>query len=241
MPDWVSGDAIEAGVIRTVGSTQCSGLKSLDEKRADEQARIALGKILSSQVTSQETSVLSDHDGVSNSQFRSQSSLFSQQLLKNATVYDRWADAENCVVYAAIRVSQQDIVAAEREQQAKQQRKLINQSICVSASGQGQRVLQQHLEAGLVQHGYQLALAGHQCSIKLNAKNQQTVARANQVLTELQISVVSANQVLWKKQYDGKGISFSPTSKQQLFQRALSDTVDSLMNDLETLKQQEVK
>ncbi|QUN06415.1 hypothetical protein KDN34_02825 [Shewanella yunxiaonensis] len=239
-PEWVTRQNVTDDSFFSVGSTQCSGLKSLDEKRADDDARVAMTKMLESRVIAREQTTINNNDGVANTGYHSQVSLYSNQLLRHAAIYDRWSDKENCVVYAAISVSQQQIIEAKREQLARQQSLLIAKPICVSVTGENVTSVRMQLESLLVQQGFKLSTVGN-CQVRMNADSNTLLRKSNQVLIRIQMNMQERQQILWQKQYDGKGLSYSSTTTAELSERALRDCLSDMTKDLQTLKYSEVK
>lgn len=240
-PEWVMSESIAGDVISSVGSSRCTGLKSLDEKRADEQARISLTKLLSTQVTTREQSTLYAQNSLNSGSYSAKSSLSSQQLLTNAAVFDRWADVKNCVVYSGIRVSMLDIKKANQEVKAKQAKQLVHQPICISVSGETPGFVMKTVLSGLVQKGFLVSEQDAQCTVFLSVDNKQLVSSSTKAITQIDTTLKTAEKLLWQKTYDGKGISFTHRSQRELYDRAVSDTVDSLLADLSHMQLKEIK
>jgi hypothetical protein len=234
-PPWVYAQIANHDVIQASGSSICTGVKGLDERRADGDARSTLSKILSTRIKISETTKLSSINQLSSSNFQSISLQQSQQLLTNSTVFDRWVDGENCQVYAGINVSVADIEAARKAEKADRESKLLAKNSCVIANGSNSRLSAKNLTALLIQQGFVIDTA-KKCQIKYRINTEIVAVGKDFVKSQTQVVVNHGTALLWQKTYPGKGVSFNQRSQSELANNALQDSLSQFKPDLNSIK-----
>ncbi|MFP8845540.1 hypothetical protein ACLILW_17885 [Shewanella baltica] len=234
-PSWVYAQAANAHAIHASGASMCTGMKHIDERRADTDGRGALSKILGTQVQTTETTKLTVRNQTSLSSFQSLSLLQSKQLLKNATVFDRWVDAENCIVYSAMKVSFTDIEAAKAAEESEKQGKLLAKNACVLAKGSNANLSSKSLTALLTQQGF-IINSAKKCQIQYRITTDIVDTGNDFVKSQTQVVVGHGSDLLWQKTYPGKSLSFNRTSRSELVKAALWDSLDQFQSDLAELK-----
>ncbi|WP_445945185.1 hypothetical protein [Shewanella sp.] len=234
-PSWVYAQEASADGWQASGGSMCTGIKRIDERRADTDARSSLSKLLGTKVQTSEISKLSSSNQASSSRFQSVSLQQSQQLLKNATVFDRWVDAENCQVYAGIRVSVADIEAAKIAEEADRDSKLLAKNSCVIAKGANPKLSSKKLTALLIQQGFVIN-SEQKCQIKYRINTELVGVGKDFVKSQTQVMVNHGPALLWQKTYPGKGVSFNQRSQSELANSALQDSLSQFKQDLDPIK-----
>jgi len=227
-------------VYTATASVMCTGLRSLDEKKSANEARIELSKTISSEIVATEAVSAFHSGGISSSNFQSNTRLKSNNNLSNAQIFDRWVDPVNCVVFASIFITQGDIDKAKAEQNAKENNKLVNQAICLKVTGNDVRQVENRLETQLIRLGYRVT--HKQCSVVMNIESKTEFVNSGYALSHLETELIKSGQFIWKGSYQGKGISYNQnTSRNSLLGKALNDSAEQLSTDMARLKSKSVK
>lgn len=230
-PTWVVSQKSNDLISLASGAYQCSGIKSQDEKRADEAARVSLSKLINTHVISEERTAISVHNSIAKSKYQAIALQKSQQVLKGATIFDRWVDPQNCIVYSGIKVSQQDLQAGKAELEHQFKQKLIAHNTCIKASGEQSEQIKSLLSEELVQQGMMFN-AAKKCEITYLINNQVELLKADAAINYLTIKVLHENRSIWHKTYKGKGVTFGGKSAIELFELAMADSIDLFHVDL---------
>ena len=234
-PDWIGIDKVTDTLYISSGSSQCSGLKSIDERRSALEARKALTKLLKTEIEIKEENQLFSSNSISNLQFNSTAKITSDQLLKNAKIFERWVDKNNCVVYAGVTINHTDIQKAQAQKKQEAQSKLSAKNNCIKSTGSQAGEVKSLLTAKFIQNGFNITDSA--CDVYYHVKNSIVKSSQNKVFTRLQLEIIThTNKRLWQDHYQGKGISFSKRSTEQLLQIANEDSISLLIEDIIKLK-----
>lgn len=238
-PDWVRSQTADGVSYIAAGSSECTGLKSIDEGRADNDARSSLTKMLNTVVSTSEKTSVGAIGNVGYSRYKADTNLESQQILQNATIFDRWSDGKNCVVYAGISLQQADLEKGKANQLKAQQEQLIAQNACIESSGDNRGQIKEMLIERLLQEGFTYNTA-KACQVKYQLANKIVRAGKDMLESKLVVKMSKSNQPLWHKTYSGKAMSYSQKSRSELTQLAISDSLDSFFVDLSSLKHKKI-
>lgn len=242
-PSWVLHEKIDDESAYSRGSTLCTGIKSIDEKRADINARQNLSYIISSSISTNESISNSSVNGISSTRFVENTNLKSQSLLKNSSIYDRWVDVANCIVYSATKVSHRDIKRAMAQQQKEKQLRLVNNDICVLDRSKHK---DPRLEGVVVEKlsgiGFHTSYQNSGCLIDLNLTNEFTKKSQTLVKNRLLATLINTQtqSVILQKSYRGKGFSYSHKDMDELEETALEDSIDAFITDISSIKDIEI-
>ncbi|MGX9463443.1 hypothetical protein ACWXWU_19765 [Shewanella sp. A14] len=238
-PNWVSSQTADGKSYIAAGASLCTGLKNLDERRADNDARASLTKMLNSAVSTREKTTIGAVGDAGYSRYKANTELTSEQILKNATIFERWTDNQNCIVYAGITLKQADLDKGKAEQLAAQQQQLMAQNACVDSSGENKGHVKEWMIERLLQQGFAFN-PDKTCQVKYQLTSKIVSARTDMVKNNLIVKVSRHHQPIWNKTYSGKAVSYSQKSRSELTQLAISDSLDSFFIDLSTLKHKKV-
>lgn len=238
-PDWVTSQTADGISYIAAGSSLCTGLKNLDERRADNDARASLTKMLSTSVSTQEKTSIGAVDDAGYSRYKSNTNLTSEQILKNATIFERWTDNQNCIVYAGIILKQADLDKGNAELLQAKQQQLMAQNACVESVGENKAQVKEWMIERLLQQGFAFN-PDKTCQVKYRLTSKIVSARNDMVKNNLIVKVSRHKQPIWNKTYSGKAVSFSQKSRSELTQLAISDSLDNFFVDLSALKNKKV-
>lgn len=238
-PDWVGSQTADGVSYIAAGSSECTGLKSIDEGRADNDARSSLTKMLNTVVSTSEKTSVGAIGNVGYSRYKADTNLESQQILQNATIFDRWIDGKNCVVYAGISLQQADLEKGKANQLKAQQEQLIAQNACIESSGDNKGQIKEMLIERLSQQGFTYNTA-KACQVKYQLANKIVRASKDMLESKLVVKMSKSNQPIWHKTYSGKAMSYSQKSRIELIQLAISDSLDNFFVDLSSLKHKKI-
>jgi len=238
-PDWVTSQTADGISYIAAGSSLCTGLKNLDERRVDNDARASLTKMLNTSVSTREKTSIGAVGDAGYSRYKSNTQLKSEQILKNATIFERWTDNKNCIVYAGIILKQVDLDKGKTEQLEAQQQQLMAKNACVESSGENRVHVKEWMIERLLQQGFAFN-PNKTCQVKYRLTSNIVSARIDMVKNNLIVKVSQNNQPIWHKTYSGKAMSYSQKSRSELTQLAISDSLDRLFVDLSSLKHKKI-
>ncbi|WP_285163362.1 hypothetical protein [Shewanella goraebulensis] len=238
-PEWVSKQQADDIQFISAGSSICTGLKSLDERRSDNDARISLSKLLNTRVKAAESSKIGAVDGASYARYSAKTSLDSEQVLKSAIIFERWADTKNCVVYAGIKVTQANIDSAITEKMQQKQQQLNAKNACVFSQGENKRQVKEWMIERLLQQGFVFE-PNKNCQVNYHLSNKIISSQSDMVKNSLVVKIYTEYKPIWHKTYTGKALSFSHRSQGELTKMAISDSLDNFFVDLTELKSKPV-
>ena len=234
-PKWVGIDIVDDEKLASSGSSQCSGLKTIDERRSAKNAREELAKLLSTDISVKEIIKNTSSSTVSHSDYKSVIESQTNQLLKSAKVYDRYVDPINCTVYAAISISKADLEKGQQEKIKQQQAMLGAKNSCLKVTGENSSQLTELLTEQLLQHGYKLTNSA--CEVTYLVKNSIIKAQSKLVITQLKLQIdTQSKKSIWQQRFEGKGLSYSKRSKTELIHLANQDSTTNLINSIVKLK-----
>lgn len=236
-PDWADKDTITNTTYFSNGVARCTSLKTIDLQDADQSARAALSRMVSSDVKSRFFSEQSKYGNGSNSETVTiTTELASELYLTESSIYDRWVDPASCTVYSAVKVDIADVESAIAKRQQQEAKKLINQAFIVTSNGQHQAQLNQEASALLSQLGVTKQTTKSQANVEL-VNNIVGVDSANNKLVKLRIETKLINiqngQTIWSRMTTGKGISFKAKKESELTRLAILDAFDKLKVQLQ--------
>lgn len=247
-PAWVGADAVAQGNYRTSGVAQCSSLQEIDLKKADLSARSNLGRMISSQVSSEILST--SHDGgygAGASGGKSRSFVASDALLENSQIYDRWLDINNCAIHSAVKISTADIERSLKKLASIENNKFKNQRFFVEAKGAHVKILNQGITSVLSNLGVRQIVAQPQKNyfriVASLADSVMVTDNAGSVASKGQLSVriYDMNNVnVWSWASPIKGVSFSNRSKIDLDRIAIRNGMRILESDLKEKLEQPI-
>ncbi len=235
-PAWVdAGDVVTRQTYQTSGSSQCSGLQSIDVNKADLSARTKLGRILNTQVSSNISETRTSYGGgVGSTKASIQSSLLSEGILENSRITNRWVDPGSCRVYARVQIAASQIEASKEKIAKAEAARLLNQTfylhtqdnepayrdLVASAAGQllssvGVTKIIPTAEASAYQIKFTFAVT------QLNAEKSMRGELRTQILAP-------DASIVWQQATPAKGLSFSAASNRALADKAIASAMRSL-------------
>ncbi len=245
-PAWVEADIVNDSELVTQGATHCTGVKSLDFNKADQNARVNLSFILRS-VIEGETEVIRRDDGSgggrSNAQTRTQQS--THALIENSQIFDRWVDATNCTIHSGVRVTRKDLQATQEKQQARERSKLINQPIEVQSRGflaeRGKQLLLKQL-SDLGAQKLQSTEPSYTFILKTQPPLivQEDALKAVTITTDIQVTAPDKT-IVYSATHNGKAIVLSNSNQQYAEERALKNAFIRIKMRLDRWLNQPIK
>ena len=244
-PSWVDTEGLKNGVYYSQGIAQCTGLKTIDTKESSVNARGNLSRMLETQVQT-EILLIRKSDTATRSGSESgqaTTSIASDALLNNSSIYDYWIDPDSCTVYSAVKLSKSDIDQAVAKAKAKEQAKFKNQTFAIHAEGQYQKQLQLSITKILNDNGVsKIVPNSEQANYAFKAKIQaiDVFEEKKLVRIEVFVSIVSLldNSTKWSAQLNGKSISLQGFQKDYQIRQALINAFEQDDEKLQSVLEQ---
>ncbi|MBT5156604.1 MAG: hypothetical protein HOK33_05000 [Rhodobiaceae bacterium] len=239
-PAWVeAGDVVTSQTYQTSGSSQCTGLQSLDVDKADLSARSRLGRIVNTQVSSDisETRTAFGNgvgNGVGSAKASIQSSLLSKSLLENSQITHRWVDTAACRIYARVQIGAAQMKASQDKITKAKAARLIHQTFYVNT----QDIAPAYRDLVAASAGQLLSKIGvtkitptpqaSSYQIKFTFAVTQLDA-ASALRGELRTQIAPPNgAIMWQQVTPAKGVSFRPSSNRALASKAITAAMRNL-------------
>lgn len=235
-PSWVDTEGLKRQVYYSQGIAQCTGLKTIDVKKSATNARANLSRMLESQVETEINLIRHSNSAINSGSESGQTntSIASETLLKNSSIYDYWVDPNSCTIYSAVRLSKIDIDRTVAEAKEKEQSKLKNQRFVVQAEGEYQHSLQLSMLKVLSAYGVNQIISREveyredEADYSLHAKIQSVDLFAEKKLVRVVVFVsirsVGDGRILWSAQLRGKSISLQNFQQEYQIRQALADS-----------------
>lgn len=226
-PTWVDTEGLRNQVYYSQGIAQCTGLKTIDVKEASVNARGNLSRMLETQV---QTEILLIREGNTATRSGSESgklttSITSDALLSNSSIYAHWMDPNSCTVYSAVKLAKADIDQALKEAKQKEQNKLKNQRFVVISEGDYEDTLKVALTQVLSDNGVRqisdnVNEADYRFRVTLNSVD--IFKDKKLVRVSLFARIVSLDgQTVWSASLRGKSISLQQFQEDYQIREAL--------------------
>jgi hypothetical protein len=229
-PSWVDTEGLKNGVYYSQGVAQCTGLKTIDVKEASTNARGNLSRMLETQVRSEILLIRKSNTATRSGSESGQASttIASDALLKNSSIYAHWVDPNSGSVYSAVKVSKSSIDKAIQDAKDKEQAKFKNQIFTIQVEGEHQKQLALSITKVLGENGVSKIVTNQeQAQYALRAKIQSIdIFKAKKLVrVEVFVSIIDlANQsTKWSQQLNGKSISFQGFERDYQIRQALID------------------
>jgi len=229
-PNWVDTQFATANDLSTYGITQCTGIKTLDLKRAANSAKEAMSQLISVEVSTVTQTKTHTRSAASSNQFTQSSKLEAHALLEEATFIDNWVDKTNCVVYRQLTLPKQSILKAKSKLKAEYSARFDQQTFYLNTTGEHATIAHNMILAQLSKLGLNFTSEPQQATVAINIKVNTEHSSSKKLLAVMSVDITkikSSKQVLFQV-YDGKGISFQPESTNTLKKRAFLDAADRL-------------
>jgi hypothetical protein len=231
-PSWISAEKITDADYLTYGSTYCTGLQKIDTNRADQAALANLTRMIQAQVQSTQNIKQGNYgNGVAYSHLTENTTIDTNLMLNGSYIYDRWVDPQNCTIFSATKIEISEIEKSIAEQKLKESAKLVNQLYVILDSEH--QIIKSQIETALSE-------------IKVKFSNDKTAlvvksrvfdffekpGKLVKLMLELEIYNPNTKQIIWKKAYAGKGLSFQVTEKEVLIDKALNSAINVANKEL---------
>lgn len=233
-PYWVDTQYVTDNDLSTYGITQCTGIKSLDLKRAANSAKEAMSELISVEVSAVTQIKTHANSVASNSQFSQQSKLTTHALLEEATFVDNWVDNNNCVVYRQLTLPKQSLLETKRRLKAEFAARFDQQTFYLNITGEDTSIAHEMIMLELSKLGLNFTPSKQNATVEINVKVRSEQESSKKLLAVFSVDITTiekSKQVLFQV-YDGKGISFKPETRNTLKQRAFSDAADRFSSAL---------
>lgn len=135
VPDWVKGKLpSEQGAMYAVGMANIGSNKIFTRKKADDEARIELGKILNVKVKSvfekftKESIDMLNEDVISSTETTTEvTKSITDATLMNVTIPERYEDEDNNIMYSLAKMQKEQVVTQFKEVISQNSNKLIKE------------------------------------------------------------------------------------------------------------------
>lgn len=227
-----SQEELTEDLYSAAGSVLCSGIKSLDEKKAASESRLELSKYISSEVSVTENLFTRKNSSIGVNHFSSNAALESKTHLSKSYIANRWVDVDNCVVFAQAAISKSDLEKSLSDLTAKKNAKLISKNMCLDVIESSKNGLESILQGLLVREGFNVSKSGS-CEVFVYASADTTLITKQHMESTLDIKFTTPERLIWQNSYQGKAISFNQNvTERELSRRAAEDSLQQLQSDL---------
>ena len=198
-PSWVDTEGLSNNIYYSHGIAQCSGIKPIDIKESSVNARGNLSRMLETNVQSdilliRKSNTATQGGGESG---RAETSISSEALLNNSSIYAHWVDPDSCTVYSAVKLAKDDLDRTINEAKETENAKLKNQRFFILAEGEYAAELKLAMANALVQNGVSRMvddIAQADYSIDAEIQSIDIFTEKNLVRVSVFVSIRSVNQ-----------------------------------------------
>ncbi len=217
------------------GIAGCTGIKALDFRRADKEARSSLSLLVEAKVSS----FIQSRTRTSNNQVvlditDMSTEVTSSMILNFSQIFARWVDVNICLVHSGVKISHKEIEAAVKRLQMQEASKIINKKIRVVGFENSNRYSQ-------------LVALGKDLLSDVGAKTVEDAEEDVDIIFSLQVVDISTitdqhltvsvqaslrstatREVLWSQLVKGKGVSLRRRSRDFLLDRAIESAIEKI-------------
>jgi len=153
-------------------------------------------------------------------------------MLVGSLIDDRWVTPKSCTIFSATRINVSKIEKSIVDQKSREASKLINQLYSISVSQHP--IVKSKIESALSEIKVKFSDAGS--SLIINNKFFELKEKPGKLVSlrlEIEILDPETKQIIWKKGYFGKGLSFKDTKKSILVDKALNSAMKKAIKELQ--------